>query len=152
MIAKRGTFMGAVRSKLGAIVVWAHKGPDTFDCSGLVTWALMHAGGDDVRDTHNANRLWYLLPPIASPAIGDLAFWSSTSVGQMSHVAIVTGVSADGDTINGVPIISADGATPSFTLEMATASTHCRVREHSSIAVTGRQYFRGFRRNTLVED
>lgn len=137
----RHEFLDRVKSKMGAVVVWAHKGPDTFDCSGLVTWAA-NAKVQRSRDMYAS------MPPVAKPFAGDLAFWSTWSEGPITHVAIVA-EDAGADAMR-TRIISADGATSALTEAQARESTTCRVREHESVNATGRAYFRGFRKNTLV--
>lgn len=71
----------------GKPYVWGAKGPDTFDCSGVVTWLLHEVGGPDWRALHNAQRLWNELEPTDRPAPGDLAFYGHGK-NLISHVMV----------------------------------------------------------------
>ena len=150
MKTTREAFLQKVLSRLGFVVVWAQKGPELFDCSGLVTRALWELNCCDWRATFNANALFEAFPATSNPKPGDLAFWSSMHAGSISHVAVVMG-EPQADSINKQSIISADGATPTVNEAMAKESVSCRVRVHSAVSETGRMYFRGFRTNTHLE-
>ena len=50
--ARQGTidsFLAAARAQLGKPYVWGAAGPNSFDCSGLVTYALRQAGSSNGR-------------------------------------------------------------------------------------------------------
>lgn len=136
MSPARARYTQLARAQLGKPVLWASKGPDAFDCSGLVTWTLHAIGGIDLRATHNAQKLHdeshaLLLPDGNSiiPAPGDLIFYGHGK-NAVEHVAIW---------LEGDKAISADGATSKITkLEIALANPANRVRLHDAI---------GFRRD-----
>jgi murein DD-endopeptidase len=73
----------------GKPYVWGAKGPDAFDCSGLVTWALHECGGPDWRNSHNSARLFAELAPVEKPQEGDLAFYGQP--GRVTHVMVCWG-------------------------------------------------------------
>lgn len=66
--------------------LWGRKGPESFDCSGFVTYGLHTVGGPDWRDTHFAGRLWRELPIATRPTGGDLCFYGSPGV--ITHVMV----------------------------------------------------------------
>jgi cell wall-associated NlpC family hydrolase len=49
--ANGGALVAAARAKIGAPYRWAATGPDRFDCSGLVYWALRQSGWNPPRFT-----------------------------------------------------------------------------------------------------
>ena len=70
----------------------AHAGcPFGYDCAGLVTDAVLEAGGPDIRWKHNAQTLYDTLPIILSPIPDDnfLVFYGRP--GHISHIAIGLG-------------------------------------------------------------
>jgi cell wall-associated NlpC family hydrolase len=140
----RVRFVAAVESKLGAPVVWAAKGDEAFDCSGLFTWALMKAGGPDIRHTENAQGLFNLtraLGPGELPLHGDAVFYGADEK-SIIHIAVYRG---DGS------IISADGATSHITsLAVAMANPANRVRIHKSVLCRNERLIT-VRRNSLVD-
>jgi cell wall-associated NlpC family hydrolase len=79
------SFLLCALGHAGAPYLWGHKGPDAFDCSGLVTYSLWEAGGPDWRFTegdcaHLWGRLEAYLPPepvagVAEVPVGMLAFY-----------------------------------------------------------------------------
>lgn len=86
----RVRFLVAALSRVNAPYVWCGKGPDAFDCSGLVTWALREAGGPDLRATHDTHALWLALPPADAPLPGDLAFYGlGPDPHAVSHVMVL---------------------------------------------------------------
>lgn len=88
----RGDFVSKALSKAGSPYIWASKGPDTFDCSGLVTWAIWAAGGIDRRIDYNANRMMQEFDVVDIPATGDLVFYGQRgSPDHASHVMIFMG-------------------------------------------------------------
>lgn len=43
-LLKRQAFIAKLKSKLGKPYIWGARGPDSFDCSGLVDWAYSEIG------------------------------------------------------------------------------------------------------------
>lgn len=77
--------IGAADSVQGAPYVWGTAGPDTFDCSGLTSWAYAQAG---VYLPHSsASQSTYPEVPYSSAQPGDLLFFYS----PVSHVALYIG-------------------------------------------------------------
>ena len=126
MSIARGRFCQLALSKLGATVLWAANGPDVFDCSGLVLWALNGVGAklSDRRAQDLADATPNLAThPGAAPLPGDLVFYGP-NFAHVEHVAIW---------LAGGKVLSADGATSRVTaLKSAQANPSARVRLHDS--------------------
>lgn len=85
-------FWNVALSHEGAPYLWGRKGPDAFDCSGLITNCGYKAGGPDWRFTQNAQGLADVLQPIARLAprqMGLVLYGHSLDVA--THVMIVVG-------------------------------------------------------------
>jgi len=96
-MTNREKFIKVALSKMGAWYQWDGKGPDVFDCSGLVAFALKEAGGPDVRDTFNAQKMWdsWPLPSMMTGAgvmPGDLCLYGDMATGRIWHVMLAVGV------------------------------------------------------------
>lgn len=103
----------------GKVTLWGAKGPNEFDCSGLVTWTLRELGGPDWTEAYSARRLWLELPTAPQPTIGDLAFYGPS--GSPNHVMIYTG---------GGKVFGACGATSKITdIDTARKDLMRRVKE-----------------------
>jgi len=77
--------IAAAKSKIGAEYVWGTAGPDTFDCSGLTSWAYAQAG---IYLPHSsASQSTYPEVAYSSAQPGDLLFFYS----PVSHVALYVG-------------------------------------------------------------
>jgi hypothetical protein len=91
-MSSRAALQAWLLEQYGAPYVWSAKGGlrkvdgrerPCFDCSGLVTSALLEAGhprlcaqcGQGLRTWHNAQRLWDELEPTETPGELDLAFY-----------------------------------------------------------------------------
>jgi cell wall-associated NlpC family hydrolase len=142
----RQRFLAELDLLLGKPVLWGAKGPDSFDCSGAVTWAIKQVGGPDLRHLDTAQVLYnetrLLMPVAEKPLAGDLVFYGfgPTSV---IHVATV-------DEHGGV--ISADGATPDITsMAVTLANPANRVRRHPVINYRRDTPFVQVHRNTIVD-
>lgn len=80
------------RSKFGRPYVWGAKGPEEFDCSGLVQAAYKHAGlavPGYSGDQYNSGKHI----PVAEAQPGDLIFWADAKGNPeaIHHVAIYVG-------------------------------------------------------------
>ena len=86
----RRRFVAHAHAQLGKPYLWGAKGPDAYDCSGLVTDSLRAAGGPDLRPTHNAQKLYIEASPVADGVLapGDLVFYGM-SPQAVSHVVIL---------------------------------------------------------------
>ncbi len=71
----------AAMTKLGSRYVWAASGPDTFDCSGLVTWAFAQAGRSGLPHSTYSLINMGVEVPMDQLQVGDLVF--SASLGHM---------------------------------------------------------------------
>ncbi|MDQ1723570.1 MAG: peptidoglycan DL-endopeptidase CwlO [Frankiaceae bacterium] len=84
--------IAAARTRLGLAYVWGATGPDTFDCSGLTSWAYRQAG---VAIPRTAAQQWFAGPPVALSQLapGDLLYWATdlTNANTIHHVAIYLG-------------------------------------------------------------
>jgi hypothetical protein len=104
-IPESGTMIDYAKSRLGCAYVWAAEGPDTFDCSGLVTWAykkvgttLSHYSGAQYNETTRVTK--EQLQP------GDLIFWGPNA---SEHVAIYLGEDKMIHAFDGVQITNFQG-------------------------------------------
>jgi peptidoglycan DL-endopeptidase CwlO len=84
--AGAGAAVAAAMSRLGAPYVWGAAGPDTFDCSGLTSWAWAHAG---VSLPHFSGAQYASTAHISMSQLqpGDLVFPSNPG----DHVAMYIG-------------------------------------------------------------
>lgn len=95
------------KTKMGAPYVFGAAGPNTFDCSGFVTWVFNQCGYKFERGT--AASFYEQFEPVSNPQAGDLVFFSGTYKAGVSHIGIVMG---DGNMLhtanekNGVEISS----------------------------------------------
>lgn len=78
-MTKRDLFLATLRSRYLTPYRWDSKGPDRFDCSGLVTWALSAVGAIPPASRLNTNCrvMWTTLPPTEDPQPGDLCFYGA---------------------------------------------------------------------------
>jgi murein DD-endopeptidase len=147
-------FLTAAVSQVGAPYIWGAKGEEyngrrTFDCSGLVTWAYLEAGGPDWRATHNTDVLFEQLAhvPIEIIEPGDLLFWGKPAEGgkpaDTEHVAIYLGG-------NTAFLSAAGGNRTTRTIEDATAAG-AFVRPGHPISIHYRKGFLGARRLSWAE-
>lgn len=82
-----GGLLGAVEKYgKGKPYVWGAAGPDSFDCSGLVMYALKHAFGKSF--PHYSGDQYAMSRGVADPQIGDLVFFGP---GGRNHVGVYAG-------------------------------------------------------------
>lgn len=118
---------------------WTAGGVETlerqaFDCSGFYTHCLSAVGGEDLRFSHNTDRLWAELAPIDVPRFGALAFYGGSGPADVSHVMLCVG--------GGLVVGASGGDSSTTSLERAEAQD-ARVRVFETHAY--RKDFRGFR-------
>lgn len=86
------SFLSAAEDQLGCPYVWGAAGPNSFDCSGLVTYCLREAGSTtgrlDARGFSNNSR-WEEINDIDDLQRGDLIFFYARKT--IGHVGIVVG-------------------------------------------------------------
>jgi cell wall-associated NlpC family hydrolase len=144
-VTVRTRFTQTALEQLGKPVLWAQRGPDVFDCSGLVAWALEQVGAaKTLRADHNAQRFHNesraVLEAEALP--GDLLFFGN-SPGDVEHVAIA---------LKGGMALSADGATSHITtLAEARKNPHNRVAIHMSYRLRPDLPYFAVHRNAWVD-
>jgi len=85
--------MAEAQLHLGKPYVFGAKGPDKFDCSGFVSWALTHSGVKSI--STNAQGLYNASTPVSpeNAQPGDLIFFHSTysTSNTVTHVGIYIG-------------------------------------------------------------
>jgi hypothetical protein len=77
-------FLAIVEAQLGKPYVFGDEGPETFDCSGLVQYALGLVGISAPRTSQEQQR-WAI--PVTTPRPGDLVFYGSPAY----HVGVYIG-------------------------------------------------------------
>lgn len=82
-------------NQLGKTYVWGAKGPETFDCSGLMTWSYAQIGVPIPNGTANQ---WPNMRPVSQGELepGDLIFFTVEQPGRIDHVGMLIG-DQDGD-------------------------------------------------------
>ncbi len=88
----RERFVEAVISRAGFPYRWGSRGPDTFDCCGLVEWGMEQIGKPFGRDISSATlydiyHTKKVLEPAAQP--GSLWLYSGAGNDNISHVMIM---------------------------------------------------------------
>lgn len=121
----------------GRYYLWGSKGPDNFDCSGLVTCGLLAMGLPDWRATHSSARLYSVLDDTMEPLPMDLAFYGPPS--GITHVMFVWG---DGRVYG-----ACGGNSGTLTLQVAREQ---KAKVQFRHKVLYRPGFRGFRRIPLL--
>lgn len=82
-----GGLLGAVEKYgKGKTYVWGASGPDAFDCSGLVMYALQKAFGKSF--PHYSGAQYNATTPVSNPQPGDLVFFGP---GGSDHVGVYAG-------------------------------------------------------------
>lgn len=82
-----GGLLGAVEKfGKGKPYVWGAEGPDSFDCSGLVKYALEKAFGKSF--PHYSGDQYAMSRPVKDPQMGDLVFFGP---GGRNHVGVYAG-------------------------------------------------------------
>lgn len=86
----RGRFINAMLSKQGTEYVWGAAGPNVFDCSGLVSWALEQAGVGKGRLTAEGFNSSF---PRAGEAPGNLVTFDTGRIpGKAGHIGAIVDV------------------------------------------------------------
>jgi cell wall-associated NlpC family hydrolase len=77
-------------AQVGKPYVWGAKGPEQFDCSGLVTWLYAQIG---IRIPVGTAGQWPQMQPvtIADLQPGDLVFMDTEGAGRVTHVGMLAG-------------------------------------------------------------
>jgi len=86
--------ISAAKSKLGCEYILGDRGPDTFDCSGLVYYCLRLAGSSGVRlnaSGYSRKSDWKRIDSIDKLKKGDLLFFTTPGTRSVSHTGIYIG-------------------------------------------------------------
>jgi cell wall-associated NlpC family hydrolase len=135
---QRLAFLSWLERQDGKTSLWAKKGPDLFDCSGLVTVGYEKAGVPMFNPLMtNTDTLWGKLPSIAIPSPGDLVLYGGSALSDVEHVMVWWG--------DGI-VFGACGATSRILNREEAERAGARVRMR---ALSYRRDFRGFRRSPL---
>ncbi len=134
---QRRAFLEWLTRQDGKTALWAAKGPEVFDCSGLVTCGYQASGVAmlDPKFT-NTDKLWNLLPATELPSPGDLALYGGKGP-DVDHVMVWFG---DGC------VYGACGASSKIQTKDKADEAGARVRMRK---LHYRKDFRGFRRSPL---
>ena len=87
-------FINAANSKIGCEYVLGAKGPDKFDCSGLVYYCLRQAGIEGTRLNaagYSQKSGWTKITNINSLKKGDILFFKSDTNSSVNHTGIYVG-------------------------------------------------------------
>lgn len=96
-VQRQGTidsFLASARAQLGKPYVWGAAGPSSFDCSGLVTYALRQAGSSTGRLNaagFSQNSSWQKITDMNNMEPGDLIFYYNNARSKVGHVGIYVG-------------------------------------------------------------
>lgn len=86
-------FLSSLRSQIGKPYVWGAAGPNSFDCSGLITYCLRQAGSSTGRlnaQGFSDNSNWQNIKSMNDMEIGDLIFFSGRGK-RVGHVGVYIG-------------------------------------------------------------
>ncbi|HEU4325312.1 MAG TPA: NlpC/P60 family protein, partial [Roseiflexaceae bacterium] len=77
-------------AQVGRPYIWGAKGPTSFDCSGLATWAYAQIG---IRIPHGTSGQWPGMTPVGREAVqpGDLIYFDLAGTGRIDHVGMLVG-------------------------------------------------------------
>lgn len=87
-------FIKAAKSKIGCEYILGDSGPNTFDCSGFVTYCLRQAGVSTLRLNaagFSRKSSWKTVSSIGDLEKGDILFFRSDSSDRVSHCGIYIG-------------------------------------------------------------
>ncbi len=87
-------FLQAAQDQLGKPYILGDEGPDSYDCSGLVSYALKQAGvkvGRYSSAGYSEYQAWEAITSMGSVRQGDLVFFTSDGKTNVNHVGIYLG-------------------------------------------------------------
>ncbi len=94
-----GGAVGRAYSKLGCPYVWGAGGPDSFDCSGFVSYCLTGSYGRVLGTTYTMAKY----PQVSNPQPGDIC-WTSGHVGLYIGGGRMIHAPAPGDVVREAPV------------------------------------------------
>lgn len=86
-VSKVNLLVTEAKKYIGTPYVWGGSTPSGFDCSGYVNYVFTKIG---VSIPRTAATIWSATKPVASPAVGDLVFFTTYATGP-SHLGIYLG-------------------------------------------------------------
>jgi cell wall-associated NlpC family hydrolase len=86
-------FAAIAATHVGAPYIFGAKGPDAFDCSGLVWWSLHQLGVNSAAESSEEQWAWVTRIPLSRLQPGDLIFeqWPGDDQAPPGHVVIYAG-------------------------------------------------------------
>ncbi|WP_195336402.1 NlpC/P60 family protein [Paraclostridium bifermentans] len=89
--SKQSAIVDLAYSQLGKPYVWGAEGPNSFDCSGLMTYIFKNAGGINLPRTSSQQSNFGTTVSRSNLQPGDLIFSSTDGSGGVSHVGVYVG-------------------------------------------------------------
>lgn len=77
------------KTEIGKPYVWGGKGPNSFDCSGLMYYVFLHAAGVNIGGYTGVQQNAGTRVSLSALKPGDILFWSSN--GSVYHDALYIG-------------------------------------------------------------
>jgi cell wall-associated NlpC family hydrolase/spore germination cell wall hydrolase CwlJ-like protein len=94
MTSLKQQFINLALSKIGCPYVWGAEGPDSFDCSGFISWCLKKMGIISSRFTTDSILSMtsvFKEKPLSEAKPGDLLHFKSKETRKIGHIAIYLG-------------------------------------------------------------
>jgi len=92
----------AAKGKIGKPYVWGGKGPNSFDCSGLVYWSFKQGGKKwSYQSTNGMRKNLTKDITVNQRKVGDLIFFKRKGTNDWSHVGIYAGSGYMVNAVNG---------------------------------------------------
>ena len=89
--SKAKTVVALAHTKLGKSYVWGAEGPNSFDCSGLMTYIFKNGAGINLPRTSKQQSNFGTTVSKSNLQPGDLIFSSTNGSGGVSHVGVYVG-------------------------------------------------------------
>lgn len=87
--AKIAAVIALAKTEIGKPYVWGGKGPNSFDCSGLMYYVFLHAAGVNIGGYTGVQQNAGTRVSLSALKPGDILFWSSN--GSVYHDALYIG-------------------------------------------------------------
>ncbi|MEW9077174.1 NlpC/P60 family protein [Terrisporobacter glycolicus] len=89
--SKKKKIVSTANNQIGKPYVWGAQGPNSFDCSGLMTYIYKTAAGINLPRTSTQQSTFGTTISKSNLQEGDLIFSSTNGTGRVSHVGIYVG-------------------------------------------------------------
>lgn len=89
--SKQSAIVNLAYAQLGKPYVWGAEGPNSFDCSGLMTYIFKNAGSINLPRTSSQQSNFGMTVSKSDLQPGDLIFSSTDGSGGVSHVGVYVG-------------------------------------------------------------